>query len=289
MNRFGGAGALSLAVLLVTLLPAFPASAEGVDCKKKLLEAGYSPADQLHCVSLLAERGQLASALKTADLKRLISKVYERVMVKGDRDDAQTFRLLVAEEKRRDARDRVHDETVFGAFLAVGDVEAAEGAPYAKAPVIRRVSLAAPTDPKWSRMWEVKSSPTQLVEKAVDLTRGVHIVVYTSPGCGFCQAASQAIASEPSTRKIFLARSHWINIPDANYSEAFYASWSEAKYTFPTSVVFDRKGWPERRIPATPYFFFVRDGQVVGELIGWFDGSPAKLRAILHKTGIDDL
>lgn len=40
-------------------------------------------------------------------------------------------------------------------------------------------------------------------------------------------------------------------------------------------MILNRANWPHEQIDATPYFVFMKDGQVKAEIIGWFGPKKA--------------
>lgn len=280
--------ALASLVLLLAELPAEAATgaiAPSSACGKAfMLDTTKSPEDHLHCLSTLKKQDKKLRLFKDRDLDQMISAVYKRAMLTGSSAGADTIRILVEEGKRRHPRDHSADDLIFGTLLAAGRVEDAEKAPFESAPVIPRqpLSPSAVSDGQ-PRYWAIEEKPFKLVERQVDLRHGNHIVVYAAPGCHFCEIASQDIAKDALLGDLFKQQSIWINIPDSNYAVDYYQSWKLDKYSYPMNIIFDRTGWPSRHLGATPYFFLMKDGQVVGTLLGWQESSMTKLVKLLSE------
>lgn len=281
---------LGATLLCLGLLPSAEATGaavtDGSTCGLPfLLDASRAADSQLQCLQQMEADGRLRK-LSRRDIDRVSSALYPRKGTRGDSADADITLLLVRELKRRRPGDASRDDSVFGALMLAGRVEEAERLPYAQSLRIRREPLAQSPPEGWARYWTVVEKPLRLVEGSVDLRVGRHVVVYTSPGCGFCQQAARAIAADPLLDSVFKAHSLWIHVPDSNYGPDFFLKeWPQEEYSFPTRVIFDRAGWPVRRIPATPVFFFIRDGQVVAETLGWYRDSLSKMARQLAELG----
>ncbi len=258
-----------------------PARACGLDY---LLDASQAASRQLQCLQDLKADRRLG-AISKKDIDRVFGALYPRLHLNGDSADADITILLADELKRRRPADASRDDSVFGALMATGRVEEAERLPYAKKLLIPREPLARAPAATAVRYWTVQEQPLRLVEQSTDLNVGRHVVVYSSPGCGFCQAAAKDITADPLLSSVFKAQSLWVHLPDVNYGPEFFREWPLKTFTFPTQVVFDRKGWPQRHIPATPVFFFIEDGRVVGETLGWYKDSIPKLARQMAELG----
>ncbi|MEK8030883.1 hypothetical protein AACH06_08670 [Ideonella sp. DXS29W] len=280
---------IAAVIYLLYGLPVEAATAEAAPtsvCSKAfMLATDKTPEEHLHCLSSLKKQDKKLRLFKDRDLDQMISAVYKRSMLTGSSADADTMRILVEEGKRRHPRDHSADDLIFGTLLAAGRVEDAEKAPFEHAPTISREPLPpSALISGHSRYWAIEEDPFKLVEGQVDLRSGIHVVVYAAPGCHFCEAASQDIAKNEALGALFRSRSIWINVPNSNYAVDYYQTWQIDKYSYPMNIVFDRSGWPSRNLGATPYFFLMKDGQVVGTLLGWQEGSMTKLVKLLSEN-----
>ena len=277
--------AVAVGVLVSPVCQASTSSLQAPACDFGYLQDAAQPAvDQLHCLQKLKSDHRLASVSRK-DIDKVLSALFPRLHLNGDSADADITILLADELKRRRPADASRDDSVFGALMATGRVDEAERLPYAKKLLIPRQPLATAPAPDAVKFWTVQETPLTLVEEAVDLDVGRHVVVYTSPGCGFCQMAAKELAADPLLGTVFKAQSLWIHTPNGNYGPDFFREWPLKQYSFPTRVVFDRHGWPQRRIPATPVFFFMEDGRVVGETLGWYKDSLSKMARQMAELG----
>jgi hypothetical protein len=97
--------------------------------------------------------------------------------------------------------------------------------------------------------------------------------------------AARELTADPLVGGVFRKQSVWVHTPGPDFGPELLRAWPLHEYTFPTHVMFDRRGWPERRIPATPYFIFVDNGKVVGEARGWYKDSLSKMARQLADLG----
>lgn len=271
---------IAAALMLVALAPAHAA-----DCDlASLKDAAQPAADQLKCLQRMKADKRLA-AMSRKDIDKVIGALYQRLHVRGDPADADITILLAEEIHRRRPADTSNDDLVFGALMATGRVEEAERLPYAKNLLIPREPLVKPAAPGSVRLWTVQDNPLRLVETTADLNVGRHIVVYTSPGCGFCQSAAKKLSADPLLGETFRARSLWVHLPNANYGPGFFREWPLKTYAFPTHVILDRAGWPRQDMAATPEFLFIEDGKVVARSLGWYKDSLSRMARQVAELG----
>jgi hypothetical protein len=269
---------------LAACLAALASDANAATCTTDfLLEASNAPAAQLQCLSTLKYAKEL-SRFRGKEIDEMLNLVYVRSVLKGDPADADMARILVEEFKRRSPRNRKYDDMVFSTLLSVGRIQEAERAPFKRAPLIPRRPLSAPVAEGAVRYWEVQYEPVELVEKSANLQLGSHIVVYSAPGCHFCGQAVKAISADPALDGVFKTQSFWVEVPNVNYAPTYYRYWKRVS-PMPMGIVLDRKGWPERKIAATPYFILLKDGRVTGEVIGWGIDQREKLAQLLEANG----
>ena len=287
-----------LAVAIITGICAFCANAAASSnddsrCSGWELTDRSPPLDfRLKCASELVEAGSV-DTVPEATLITESGFYYQEAARTGDRRNAEFVRLLDEARERRKSRIWAHSDSYYTALLMVGDIEGAIRERQRKNLRVPRLEFAATSVPTVGTQghpvyWSFNAAG-KLEPSAVRLDEGARIVVYTSPGCGRCQAASKELSGDPALLQDFRDHSIWINVPDANLDRNYYADWDVIHPDFPVHAILSRVGWPEWKVPGTPYFFFMRDGRVVSEMLGWTGTSKRELEVHLRGIGLEPM
>lgn len=111
--------------------------------------------------------------------------------------------------------------------------------------------------------------------------------VLVMAGCHFSDDAAREIAADPVLGPAFRAHATWLGLPPGPEDPADVAEWNRAHPQAPMLTLYDRAEWPMFPEWRMPSFFVVRDGRVVGTVIGW---KPADARdalvALLRENGL---
>lgn len=111
--------------------------------------------------------------------------------------------------------------------------------------------------------------------------------VLVMAGCHFSDDAAREISADPVLGPAFRAHATWLGLPPGPEDPADVAEWNRAHPQAPMLTLYDRAEWPMFPQWRMPSFFVVRDGRVVGTVIGW---KPADARdalvALMRKNGL---
>lgn len=193
-----------------------------------------------------------------------------------------------ARDRSRDAGSARPRRADYDTLMAAGLWERAVAvSPFAGDP--DRTLVAAPPDGQppagQAVYWQLDHAQRRAMARAVDLTRGRRVVVYATPGCGFCAQAIRAIGADPHLHALMREHSLWVSVPDINFRWSDFERWNAGAPGMPLHLLRERQHWPQRRFAAIPWFFLLEDGRVVGEHLGWLDDGPQRLRALLAPLG----
>lgn len=249
-----------------------------------------SASQQISCWRRVLASG-MSSRISDQTLRDEQTYYYVETARSGDPAAAELTGMIVNERERRCPPKGQKSKAFYGALLMSGQVERARAEANGKDLDVDRepvdfVPLSSRPSSGAAVYWMFTGDYSELKEGAVDLSKGAHIIVYSAPGCGSCAAASEAITSDAALLRIFKQNSVWIDTPDFNFGKAYYSAWNEKFPDLNEHLIFDRSNWPPIRIPATPYFIFMKDGKVVAELIGWTKESREKLDQSLSAIGV---
>jgi len=142
-----------------------------------------------------------------------------------------------------------------------------------------------------------RSGPTEIVVSAdgrtvtrrdVDVGVPAQILVVASPWCHFAQHSLRDIANDPVLGKAFAQHATWLVPPDDNGTPiADVARWNRAHPSTVMVLAYDYHEWPMIDRWELPTFYFLRNGQLVSEVIGWpSTGRKAELFAAIRRLGL---
>lgn len=264
---------------LLAVAASLPAAASDPHCDVAALRGLGAPPDALlACVrTVAAQTRQADGELLRAALGALVDASFTRPAS----DEPELARRLLAELRRRGAPSPDDHATLRKILLQNGrlDEVAADRAAHpaaGEAAIPARISMGQPPRTGEARYWRWDARGTTLVEQAVDLAHGTHLVIDASPGCQFCAKAVVDIGRDPALMRLFDG-ALWITRPEQDLAPAYWAHWNDAHPAHPMVLVLDAQGWDVPPQWSTPQFRFFRDGKVVASLLGWTATSRAAL------------
>jgi thiol-disulfide isomerase/thioredoxin len=136
----------------------------------------------------------------------------------------------------------------------------------------------------------LSSATNAWVRRELDMSRGAHVIVLSSPTCPPCNEAALEIASDSKLQSIFRAHSLWLAPTYAPLDAPSFAAWSNAHPEFRTAAIFDPDEWPpsvSADTQGTPTFFFFVDGQLKHSVFGWApQGAKERIEEPLRAVGL---
>jgi len=111
--------------------------------------------------------------------------------------------------------------------------------------------------------------------------------VLVMAGCHFSDDAAREIAADPVLGPAFRAHATWLGTPPGNEDPADVAKWNRAHPHAPMLTLYDRAEWPMFPHWRMPTFFVIRDGRIVGSVLGWKPADAHEaLIAMLRENGL---
>lgn len=127
----------------------------------------------------------------------------------------------------------------------------------------------------------------QLVRTSLDISHGAHVIVIGHPKCQFCQAAIRDISKDPDFAEVFFLHSRWLAPPERELNIDAFQQWNRNHPHVKMEMIYSRDEWPGFAIGATPTFYFLRDGKVVGKVSGWpKEGHLKELKSGFKQLGL---
>lgn len=126
-----------------------------------------------------------------------------------------------------------------------------------------------------------------LVRREFSPNNNIVIIVVSHPLCSFSRAASHAIEMEPILRDIFFEHAVWITPVDRNLNLEAIGAWNRARSFSKAKIAYSIDEWPWVSTWETPSFYFIRDGDLFAEIIGWPEGGRnEEIKEILRRLDI---
>jgi len=235
---------------------------------------------------------RLLASMSVTALSEESNRFFQDVSITGAAESAELVKLFVDERDRRRATLR-KSETPYVAFLQAGMISEAERERTSKNLDVPRLDLqalrSAIVPPRLGEIitWEFKGdSINSLAPRIVDISSGPRIIVISAPGCGACNVAAEDIGKDQKLRADFARYAVWLEFPDANFTKEYYDGWN-SKYPWASiHGVFSHVGLPVRKEAAVPYLFFLKDGVLIHEMLGWTSENQSRLQTYLHDIGL---
>jgi len=193
--------------------------------------------------------------------------------------------LLAMQHRQGDALPRhVHD--LFHTFVEVRQFEFADQlrSTYPDAGLAPLPARTFAGEPGRNSMLQVSPDRSTLSRNAIDLDKGLHIVVVA--GCHFARDAALAVSADPALDSLFHRHATWL----APSGESFdgVAEWNRELPTQPINIAWSERDWPEIESWSMPTFHVFRDGELVTQWTGWpRDTGLATLHRQLQAAGVE--
>lgn len=270
-----------VAILLAIGLSA-TASAATPACDAKVLASIDTTAEQrVACAGAFASNPPPESSAESDALYLSLGAIETASFTRPSSEGLAAARKTLEELDRRKTSRPADRRAWRDILLLNGDVDEAEAYETAHPghddPTLpARQHLGGARHPGTARYWLWDNERNLIREREVDLSEGIHLVIDASPGCHFCPLAATAISRDPQLEKLFQG-ALWISRPEQGLDPAYYRRWNNSHPAEQMVVVLDVQGWDVPAQWSTPVFRFFRDGQVVATVMGWTNGSAAKL------------
>jgi hypothetical protein len=147
-----------------------------------------------------------------------------------------------------------------------------------QAPIIE----APPNGVEGRQLWRLDPATRRVEDAASPSLESVDWVVVAFPGCGPALRLLEATASDEVLQALFRGRSLWLALPPQgalDFERAFERNGLGAGIAL--HFMRRQSDWPFLTFPtASPTFYRLRDGEVVGSYLGWGDDGQAKARLV---------
>ncbi|KAB2837702.1 MAG: hypothetical protein F9K47_19570 [Burkholderiales bacterium] len=118
-------------------------------------------------------------------------------------------------------------------------------------------------------VWVVGKTPDTLERQVARELAGAQVIMIAGLGCPFSQAALRGIAADPLLAARLAPLTQWLVLPESRLGFRDLRAWNEAHPTMELMLIHNLEDWALVERPATPQFFFLRDGKVVARIAGW--------------------
>ncbi|MCY0910652.1 hypothetical protein [Massilia antarctica] len=117
-----------------------------------------------------------------------------------------------------------------------------------------------------------------LTRRAVDLQKGLHLIIIGSPYCGFTKRAVSQIEGDPTLAPLLREKVTVMAMHDFNFNYDVYTRWNRLHPSLPFTLTHSREEWPEVTHWVSPVFLFFRNGKLESTFSGWRkDGDVEKV------------
>ncbi|MBT2116381.1 hypothetical protein KK141_14110 [Dyella sp. LX-66] len=126
-----------------------------------------------------------------------------------------------------------------------------------------------------------------LRREALSVSDGLKILVISHPRCHFSQYAVRDLMDDPVLGPVFRDHAVWLMPQDGDLALSSLERWNQDHPGAPLSIAYRESDWPVVTQWATPTFYVLDRGKLVGEVDGWpREGNRAALMAALKQAGL---
>lgn len=150
-----------------------------------------------------------------------------------------------------------------------------------------RVRLPPPAAENGPLAWSFDAQRREISASPLDLSQRVRIVVVASAGCPKCAHAARDIAADRELDRTFSHHATWLADPRDLTGLESVAAWNRMHPGAPLWIADRRDDWPWIRRWLFPAFYFLREGEVVAQVVGWPpEGRRAELIDAARRVGL---
>lgn len=134
----------------------------------------------------------------------------------------------------------------------------------------------------------VEQSGSVVKARNVELAADYRIIVVS--GCHISQDAVKEIDANPVLREAFLkGNTIWLAPADRNFDLEQIQKWNRDFPRQNITISYKNSSWHGIDFSRIPTFYFYRDGNLIGEHIGWKEGGvPVEITSMLRSMGLLD-
>lgn len=140
----------------------------------------------------------------------------------------------------------------------------------------------AADDPRPS-VWRIEPQGNALRRLPVDLGPAQVLVL---AGCHLSVDAANAIAVDPLLSGVFAKHARWLALPPGPQDIDEARHWNGEHPAAPMQLLYARADWPMFDRWEMPTFYVVREGKVLGRVVGWTPENRLRLIALMRRAGL---
>ena len=226
--------------------------------------------------------------IKTQDLQTLFKAASMTAFYIADRLYADDLSDVVSELERRNVATDTQRVKLFHVLVQLRDFTKARSL-LGKHPDLEVEALPAiPLDFNSVGKIAFDSSAEEgnyrLESVSFDIFSGSHLVIVAHPLCQFSRNAVDALEADASFASMFSSQTIWLAPVDGRLHLKQIREWNVLHPQAHIIQARHESDWPMITEWATPQFYALRDGRVIGHVAGWpKEGSKQELLVLLEK------
>lgn len=136
--------------------------------------------------------------------------------------------------------------------------------------------------------YTVAEERLEIRRRPAKVATGTHLIIVSHPLCGFSRAAMETFVADPLLSTPIKRYAIWLAPVDRAIYFDEVQKWNRSHPETQVVIAHSRTEWPFITEWATPNFYLVRDGKLIGHMTGWpKDGSSRdELIALLRKGSL---
>jgi hypothetical protein len=230
--------------------------------------------------------------LSNDELVRLFKAIKEAAFYTVDARYTSYMQAAVEELQTRKIATSAHYSSLYRQHIKSRDFSEAQQLEPRLANLGRKLPVfirETPTTTTVPAEWVIDAMGQSATLQNVDLSKDWLVVVVSHPKCHFSSRAALDISADLSLANLLVGRMKWITPQEDTFDAAEIAEWNNRNPLARTTIVHKRSAWPIENFTTTPYFYFLKNGQVIDKFEGWpKGGNKEKLIAALGRLGLSN-
>ena len=201
------------------------------------------------------------------------------------------MREVFSELEHRNLVTEDQGELMFRALIAYRDFDAARSllSRYPRLSVEPVPEILISGDgPNGYNVFAVNGDKYALQQATIDISTGTHLIIISHPLCSFSRNAKKDLEADAEFSFAFSPKATWLAPVSGRLDLDEIRNWNQSNPDAQIVIARTKSNWKMIDQWATPQFYAVRDGEIVGHVSGWpKEGRKKDLAALISKLQQD--
>ena len=153
--------------------------------------------------------------------------------------------------------------------------------PHVSKELLPQTRVAADAEDGKPSAWTLLADDRAIIRRPAAFAKGWQMVIVSHPFCNPSRRAAADIFADSVLADRLKGHMLWLAPQDSNLSYDGFAKWNQMYPNAQHAIVHRAAEWPLPNFSQTPIFYFLRDGVIQEQLIGWGREGDDKTKLIM--------